>query len=154
MKCIISKWGVHHCSHSYLIFLWFLKIKEWEFQNKLSIAYAHFSMLKKAKVFLIITATICIYVKYIKYLGIPICYKYNIITEQFWLWWLDFKCCFYFISIFYFFFSSILDQKHKQTLTFNGSSAIGNFDGKLLVASTSSVYGLKPVSIQIQIEVS
>jgi len=47
---------------------------------------------------------------------------------------------------------SILDQKHKQTLTFNGSSAIGNFDGKLLVASTSSVYGLKPVSIQIQIE--
>ena len=60
---------------------------------------------------------------------------------------------FYFISIFYFFYS-ILDQKHKQTLTFNGSSAIGNFDGKLLVASTSSVYGLKPVSIQIQIEVS
>ena len=46
-----------------------------------------------------------------------------------------------------------MDQKHKQTLTFNGSSAIGNFDGKLLVASTASVYALKPVSIQIQIEV-
>ena len=47
---------------------------------------------------------------------------------------------------------SILDQKHKQTLTFNGSSAIGNYDGKLLVASTGSVYALSPVSVQIQIE--
>jgi hypothetical protein len=47
-----------------------------------------------------------------------------------------------------------LDQKHKQTLAFNGGVAIGNFDGKILLASATSVYRLKPVSIQIQIEVS
>lgn len=50
-------------------------------------------------------------------------------------------------------FFSLLDQKHKQTLTFNGGTAVGNFDGKLLVASAASVYKLKPVSVQIQIEV-
>ena len=54
--------------------------------------------------------------------------------------------------VFYSFFS-ILDQRHKQTLAFNGGVAIGNFDGKILLASASSVYRLKPVSIQIQIEV-
>ena len=52
------------------------------------------------------------------------------------------------------FLFSILDQKHKQTLAFNGGVAIGNFDGKILLASATSVYRLKPVSIQIQIEVS
>ena len=53
----------------------------------------------------------------------------------------------------FFLFFSLLDQKHKQTLTFNGGVTLGNFDGKILVASVTSIYRLKPVSVQIQIEV-
>ena len=48
---------------------------------------------------------------------------------------------------------SILDQKPKQTLQFFGGCSIGNFDGQLFVASSSSVYRLKPISVQLQIEV-
>lgn len=47
---------------------------------------------------------------------------------------------------------SILDQKPKQTLQFHGGRALGNFDGKLLVASSSSVYRIHPISVKVQIE--
>ena len=60
---------------------------------------------------------------------------------------------YFLVTLLFLLLFSLVDQRHKQTLTFNGGSAVGNFDGKLLVASASSVYRLKPVSIQIQIEV-
>lgn len=47
---------------------------------------------------------------------------------------------------------SILDQKPKQTLQFFGGCTIGNFDGHLVVASSNTVYRIKPISVQLQIE--
>ena len=51
------------------------------------------------------------------------------------------------------FLFSVLDQKSKQSLQFFGGGAIGNFDGQLVVASETSVYWIRPVSVQLQIEV-
>ena len=60
----------------------------------------------------------------------------------------------YIFTIFCTLIFSLLDQKPKQTIGFNGGRAIGNFDGKLLIASPSSVYRLRPISVKVQIEVN
>jgi len=49
---------------------------------------------------------------------------------------------------------SVVDQKAKQRLQFFGAVTIGNFDGQLFVASASTVYKIKPVSIPLQIQVN
>ena len=52
----------------------------------------------------------------------------------------------------FFFPSSILDQQQKQVLHFSGGRFLGNFDGKLLVGSSNSVYAITPVPIETQIQ--
>ncbi|KAK7068882.1 transforming growth factor, beta receptor associated protein 1 [Halocaridina rubra] len=39
---------------------------------------------------------------------------------------------------------SLIDQQHKQTLTFSGGQLLGNFDGQLYIAGNSCVYCLMP----------
>ena len=48
---------------------------------------------------------------------------------------------------------SILDQQLKQSLHFNGGKTIGNFDGRLLVSSQTSIYCIIPIPVETQIQV-
>ncbi len=52
------------------------------------------------------------------------------------------------------FISSVDDQQHKQSLHFKGGRCVGNFDGRLLVASAASVYRVLPIPIETQIRVN
>ncbi|KAJ8047948.1 Transforming growth factor-beta receptor-associated protein 1 [Holothuria leucospilota] len=45
---------------------------------------------------------------------------------------------------------SILDQKQKQTIPFQNGSIIGDFEGKIFVASSKDVYGLIPLPVEKQ----
>ena len=46
-----------------------------------------------------------------------------------------------------------MDQQAKQTLHYSGGIALGNFDGKILVASSSAVYSVLPIPAETQIQV-
>ena len=48
---------------------------------------------------------------------------------------------------------SVLDQMAKQTLHYSGGISLGNFDGKLLVASSSAIYSILPIPAETQIQV-
>ena len=45
-----------------------------------------------------------------------------------------------------------MDQQPKQTLHFSGGVSIGNYDGKLLVASGSAVYSVLPIPLETQLQ--
>ncbi len=45
------------------------------------------------------------------------------------------------------------DQQHKQSLHFKGGRCVGNYDGRMLVASAASVYRVLPIPLQTQIKV-
>lgn len=47
---------------------------------------------------------------------------------------------------------SITDQEQKQSLHFSGGRVLGNFDGKILVSSASSLYAIVPIPAEIQIK--
>lgn len=47
---------------------------------------------------------------------------------------------------------SILDQQQKQAIPFQGGSFIGNFDGKMFVASQKEIYSLVPVAWEKQVQ--
>ena len=51
------------------------------------------------------------------------------------------------------FLFSVLDQMAKQTLHYSGGISLGNFDGKLLVASSSAIYSILPIPAETQIQV-
>ena len=51
------------------------------------------------------------------------------------------------------FIFSALDQQAKQTLVYTGGIALGNFDGKILVASSSAIYSVLPIPAETQIQV-
>ena len=46
-----------------------------------------------------------------------------------------------------------MDQQAKQTLHYSGGIALGNFDGKILVASSSAIYSVLPIPVETQIQV-
>ncbi len=52
-----------------------------------------------------------------------------------------------------YFVFSILDQQAKQTLHYSNGIAIGNYDGKLLVASPTAVYSILPIPLETQLQV-
>ena len=45
-----------------------------------------------------------------------------------------------------------MDQQAKQTLHFSGGVSIGNYDGKLLVASASAIYSVLPIPLETQLQ--
>lgn len=47
---------------------------------------------------------------------------------------------------------SILDQQQKQAIPFQGGTFLGNFDGKLFVASGREIYSLVPVAWEKQVQ--
>ncbi|CAG2204159.1 TGFBRAP1 [Mytilus edulis] len=47
---------------------------------------------------------------------------------------------------------SILDQQQKQAIPFQGGTYLGNFDGKLFVASGREIYALVPVAWEKQVQ--
>lgn len=50
-------------------------------------------------------------------------------------------------------FSSILDQQQKQAIPFQGGTFLGNFDGRIFVASTREIYSLVPVAWEKQVSI-
>lgn len=46
---------------------------------------------------------------------------------------------------------SILDQKQKQAIPFQNGCIIGDYEGKLFVASNKDVYGLIPLPVEKQV---
>lgn len=48
-------------------------------------------------------------------------------------------------------FFSIIDQQQKQTIPFNGGKVLGEFDGRIFLASGREVYGVVPVPWEIQV---
>ena len=46
---------------------------------------------------------------------------------------------------------SILDQQQKQSIQFQGGQCIGEFDGRLFVASGKQIYALVPVAMEKQV---
>jgi len=46
---------------------------------------------------------------------------------------------------------SILDQQQKQSIAFSGGRCLGEFDGRLFVASANAVYSLVPVPLEKQV---
>ncbi|XP_014664764.1 PREDICTED: transforming growth factor-beta receptor-associated protein 1-like isoform X2 [Priapulus caudatus] len=47
---------------------------------------------------------------------------------------------------------SVIDQQQKQIISFNGGRVLGEFDGRIFVASAREVYGVVPVPWEIQIQ--
>jgi hypothetical protein len=47
---------------------------------------------------------------------------------------------------------SVVDQQLKQTIAFNGGTYLDNFDGNILISSTDSVFALKPVAWEKQVQ--
>ena len=46
---------------------------------------------------------------------------------------------------------SILDQQQKQTIAFSGGRLLGEFDGRIFVASNKEVLTLVPVAVEKQV---
>ncbi|KAL5007714.1 hypothetical protein ScPMuIL_016520 [Solemya velum] len=47
---------------------------------------------------------------------------------------------------------SILDQQQKQAIPFQGGTFLGNFDGRIFIASTREIYSLVPVAWEKQVQ--
>lgn len=47
---------------------------------------------------------------------------------------------------------SIVDQQLKQQIPFNGGTYLDNFDGNILISSTDSVFALRPVAWEKQVQ--
>ena len=48
-------------------------------------------------------------------------------------------------------FHSILDQQQKQSIPFQGGQHLGEFDGKIFVASAQDIYALIPIPVEKQV---